>query len=67
MVEEDAIIRTVLEPEHVSRAHTGRWVAHRGLSDQHILRVIYEELPRERLVITFYPVRRSRYELTHDV
>ena len=64
---QDAVLKTILEPEAVSRSHLGRWVAQRQLNDRHLLRVIYEEWPHERLVITFYPARRSRYESTHEV
>jgi len=66
-VEEAAVISTVVEPDHVSHARLGRWVAQRALTERHLLRVIYEEWAHERLVITVYPARRSRYESTHDV
>lgn len=59
--------RTVLEPDRVSRARMGRWVAQTRVSERHLLRVIYEETPHERVVITFYPARRSRYESPHEV
>lgn len=66
-IAEETVIRTVREPEHVSRVRLGRWVAQRTLSREHLLRVIYEEQSEERVVITFYPARRSRYEPTHEV
>lgn len=64
---EDDVRRAVLEPDRVSRVRLGRWVAQRMLTERHLVRVIYEELPRERVVITFYPARRSRDEPTHEL
>ena len=64
---EDDVRRTVLEPETISRTRGNRWVAQRTLSERHLLRAIYEESAHERVVVTFYPARRSRYEPTHDV
>ena len=66
-VEEALVARTVQEPEHVSRGQMGRWVAQRGISEHHLLRVIYEEGPHERVVVTFYPARRNRYESAHEI
>ena len=66
-LQEHDVIRTVLEPDRVTRARMDRWVAQRGISERHMLRVVYEESSRERVVITFYPARRSRYEPTHEV
>jgi hypothetical protein len=66
-LEEEDVRRTVVAPDRVSRARMGRWVAQRGLSERHVLRVIYEESPHERVVVTFYPARRSRYESTHEI
>lgn len=66
-LDEDVVSRTIREPDHVSRARRSRWVAQRMLGERHLLRVIYEESPQERIVITFYPARRSRYEPTHEV
>ena len=61
------VVEAVRQPEHIARAQRGRWVAQRGLDERHVLRVIYEEVGRERIVVTFYPARRSRYEPSHDI
>lgn len=66
-VDEEWVSRTMQEPEHVSRGQMGRWVAQRRINDEHLLRVIYEEGPHERVVVTFYPARRNRYESAHEV
>ena len=66
-VDEALVARTVQEPAHVSRGQMGRWVAQRRISEEYLLRVIYEEEPHERVVVTFYPARRSRYESAHAI
>ncbi len=66
-IAEDDVRRAILHPERVTRGHTGRWVAQRAVDAEHLIRVIYEESPHERIVITFYPARRSRYESAHDL
>ena len=66
-IAEEAVLHTVREPEHVLSGRRGRLVAQTALDQGHLLRVVYEELPHERVVITFYPARRSRYESPHDV
>ena len=62
---EEAVCRTVLKPDQVSQTRKGRWVAQRAISERHLLRVIYEESLHERVVVTCYPARRSRYESPH--
>ena len=66
-LEERDVKRTVLEPDRVIRTRLGRWIAQRKFDERHLLRVIYEESAQERVVITVYPARRSRYESTHEV
>ncbi len=53
---------TVFNPERVIPQPGGRFVAQRGISEQHVLRVVYREDGDTRVVITFYPGRRERYE-----
>jgi hypothetical protein len=40
----------------------GRLIAQARISDTHVLRVVYRQEGDERVVITFYPGRRTRYE-----
>ena len=37
-------------------------VAQRGITETHVLRVVYEESEDELVVVTFYPGRKDRYE-----
>ncbi len=53
---------TVLNPEKVIPQPGGRFVAQRQITERHVLRVIYREEGQQRVVITFYPGRKGRYE-----
>jgi hypothetical protein len=53
---------TVLNPEKVTPQPGGRWIAQKGITEQHLLRVVYRQEGDRRVVITFYPGRRQRYE-----
>lgn len=60
---EKAIVETTLiNPDRIEAGHKGRKIAQRIFDGTHVLRVIFEELPNELRVITFYPGRRDRYE-----
>ena len=52
----------VQAPLRIRPGYMGRKVAEDIISEEHLLRVIYEELPRELKIITMYPARRKRYE-----
>lgn len=52
----------VLNPTHVRPGYEGRKIAEGNISERHLLRVVYEELPHELRVITLYPAKRGRYE-----
>lgn len=52
----------VREPEKVVRGYKGRLVAHKGLDETHVLRIIYEDFENAIVVVTLYPARRGRYE-----
>jgi hypothetical protein len=40
----------------------GRFIAQKGVTERHVLRVVYRQEGESRVVITFYPGRRERYE-----
>ena len=61
-VTEDEIKEVVKRPSRVVFGKKGRKIAQRPVSETHLLRVIYEEHGRDKMVITFYPARRERYE-----
>lgn len=62
MVTEAHVRDAVQTPERVEEGYRGRKVAQRGITERHVLRVVYEEGPAEIRIVTFYPGRRNRYE-----
>ena len=49
-------------PEQVEPQPDDTWIAQRRIGARHVLRVVYREVNGDRVVITFYPGRRERYE-----
>jgi len=61
-VTSDLVEETVLSPEKVIPQPGGRFIAQKGITERHVLRVVYREEGETRVIITFYPGRRERYE-----
>ena len=61
-VTEDKAVKTIKQPENLISGYFGRKIAQSSLSDDLLLRVIYEETDNSILVITLYPAKRQRYE-----
>jgi len=61
-VSRDFVIRVLASPERVERCWKGRFIAWSSLNRKHVLRVVYEEVGDKKVVVTFYPARRARYE-----
>ncbi len=61
-VSKETIEDIVRNPDKIDMGYKEKRIAQKGLDDAHVLRVIYEEFPDKKYVITFYPGRRSRYE-----
>ncbi|MCI2425363.1 DUF4258 domain-containing protein [Candidatus Acetothermia bacterium] len=52
----------VRNPDRIDAGYKERLIAQKGFDVMHVLRVVYEEFPDKKHVITVYPGRRSRYE-----
>jgi hypothetical protein len=61
-ISEEKIIQTIQNPENVTSGYSGRKIAQSSLMDELLLRVVYEEMDNNILVITVYPAKRRRYE-----
>ncbi len=55
---------TVRSPEHVDYSRKPLVIAQISLDEEHVLRVVYKEEEGDRIIITFYPGRRSQYGST---
>jgi len=56
------VVRVVDSPERVDVGWKGRFIASAKLNREYVLRVVYEKVGDRKLVVTFYPARRERYE-----
>lgn len=57
----EQVENTVTRPDRLF-PEGDKLIARARISDTHVLRVVYREEEGERVVITFYPGRRARYE-----
>ena len=58
----DQVKETITNPDILLLQSGGRYIAQKGISEDHVLRVIYRKEGTRHIVITFYPGRRDRYE-----
>ena len=58
----DQVEDTLSNPERIIPQTGGRFIAQKSITQQHVLRVVYREENKKRMVITFYPGRKERYE-----
>ena len=56
------VVKVVENPERVDVGWKGRFIASGELNREHVLRVVIEKVGDRKLVVTFYPARRERYE-----
>jgi len=59
---EDSVVEAVRNPHRIDERN-GQRLALMALDNVYALRVVYEERNEYYLIITFYPVRRSRFGL----
>jgi hypothetical protein len=61
VVTEAQVIETLKSPDKTESERVPP-VAQRSISETHVLRVVYRIEGNDKVVITFYPGRKSRYE-----
>ena len=61
-IAKDIIISTMESPDMVEEGYKGRKIAQKVIDERHVIRIVYEDLPDQVRIITFYPGRRRRYE-----
>lgn len=57
----DQVVDTVSNPDALDHSRSPLLIAQKKLDDNHILRVVYKVLNKERVIITFYPGRTRQY------
>jgi hypothetical protein len=61
-IAKDVIVSAMESPDIVEAGYRSRKIAQKVIDDNHVIRVVYEDLPEEWRIVTFYPGRRRRYE-----
>ncbi|MBI3536896.1 MAG: DUF4258 domain-containing protein [Chloroflexi bacterium] len=61
-ISEKQVEETVSIPEREYLQSGGRFIAQKKISEQHVLRVVYRVEGDHKVVITFYPAQKERYE-----
>jgi hypothetical protein len=61
-VKPEQVEDTVTSPERVIPQAGGKFIAQKGITEQHLLRVVFSEEGQTYVIITFYPGRKDRYE-----
>jgi hypothetical protein len=63
IVNKEVIKEIILKPQQLEKGYKGRLVAQGNFDKDRVLRIIYEELTKDKIiVITLYPGRKERYE-----
>lgn len=52
----------VLKPDVIDHSRLPLYIAQKTIDDTHVLRVVYKREGRVKVIITFYPGRKSSYE-----
>jgi len=61
-VTKEKVIKAIEKPEKLTDGYWKRKIAQSKLTEDLVLRVIYEELEEDKIVVTIYPAQRRRYE-----
>jgi hypothetical protein len=61
-IHEKEVVKTIQDPARVDQKGT-QYFAIKAIDAKYALRVVYEDRKDYLLVITFYPVRRKRYDV----
>jgi len=63
IVNKELIKKIVLKPQQLEEGYKERFVAQGDFDKSRVLRIVYEELNKDEiLIITLYPGRKERYE-----
>lgn len=61
-ISKTTIIAALERPDKVEQGYRGRKIAQMVLDEEHVIRIIFEDIHDTLKVVTFYPARRERYE-----
>ncbi len=62
VISREQVVETVEHPDVIDRSRMPLKIAQRGLNRMHVLRAVYGEENGMKVIITFYPGRKSQDE-----
>lgn len=62
LITRNQVLETVENPELIDESHLPLLIAQRSIDAEHVLRVVYRQEENIKVIITFYPGRKSQYE-----
>lgn len=62
LVSKEQVTDTVTRPDIVDHSRLPLLIAQKEIDDSHVLRVVYRKEGNMKIIITFYPGRKSSYE-----
>lgn len=61
IISKSAVMSAVIEPETIDHSRFPLKIAQRNFDKTHVLRVVYKEQGNTKMIITFYPGRKTQY------
>ena len=61
-ISREKVLAAARNPDIIDYSRSPLKIAQAGLDRTHVLRVVYKEEESDKIVITFYPGRKSQYE-----
>lgn len=61
-IPKSAVTDTITNPEVIDHSRSPLKIAQRSFDKSHVLRVVYKQRGDIKIVITFYPGRKTQYE-----
>lgn len=64
IVTKEQVAAALQNPEVIDDTRSPLLIAQKSIDDQHVLRVVYKHEGNLKIIITFYPGRKSQYAKT---
>lgn len=62
LISKNAVIKVIRSPELIDHSRAPLKIVQQRFDKEHVLRVVYKEEGGVKVIITFYPGRKTQYE-----
>lgn len=62
LITKDQVVDAVERPDLIDESRLPLLIAQRSIDPEHVLRVVYRQEENVKVIITFYPGRKSQYD-----